>query len=101
MSVVVSTEIVNILILNTNNTILDVIMNFLAIIVISEFDDYFFSAQPRDFIARAISEGSFKRKIAKTEGEEDDIVELADLFKIKTTTSPDAIFSIDEHRINY
>ena len=40
--VVVFVEIVNLIILQTNHTTLDVIMNFLALVVISEFDDYFF-----------------------------------------------------------
>ena len=40
--IVVLVEIVNLIILQTNHSTLDVIMNFLALVIISEFDDYFF-----------------------------------------------------------
>ena len=40
--VVISVELVNLAILNTNNTIMDILMNFLALVIISDFDDYFF-----------------------------------------------------------
>ena len=36
-------ETVNLIILQTNHTTLDVIMNFLALVIIAEFDDYFFT----------------------------------------------------------
>ena len=39
---VVTVEVVNLMTLQTNNTIMDTIMNFLALVIISEFDDYFF-----------------------------------------------------------
>ena len=37
-------ESVNFAALLTNGTIIDIIMNFLALVVIAEFDEYFFSA---------------------------------------------------------
>ena len=40
--VLILCEAVNLIILTTNHTMLDIIMNFLAIIVITEFDDAFF-----------------------------------------------------------
>ena len=42
-SVVLSVELVNLAVLNTNHTIMDVLMNFLALVIISDFDDYFFT----------------------------------------------------------
>ena len=36
-------ESVNLVILLTNNTVLDIIMNFLAIVIITEFDDFVFA----------------------------------------------------------
>lgn len=42
MSNVVLVEIANISLMTTNVTILDVIMNFLAIVVLTEFDNFFF-----------------------------------------------------------
>ena len=40
--VVLSVELVNLVVLNTNPTIMDILMNFLALVIISDFDDYFF-----------------------------------------------------------
>ena len=41
-------EFVNFADLLTNFTIIDIIMNFLALVVIAEFDEYFFSALKND-----------------------------------------------------
>ena len=41
-------ELVNFAALLTNFTIMDVIMNFLALYVIAEFDEYFYSAVKDD-----------------------------------------------------
>ena len=41
-------EFVNFAALLTNFTIIDIIMNFLALVVIAEFDEYFFSAVKND-----------------------------------------------------
>ena len=43
MFILVSVEFVNMMILLTNSTIVDALMNFLALTVIIEFDDYYFS----------------------------------------------------------
>ena len=42
MLVVIAVETVNLAVLTTNHTILDIIMNFLALVVVTEFDDFFF-----------------------------------------------------------
>ena len=42
LAVVESVEVVNLAILNTNNTIMDILMNFLALVIIVDFDNYFF-----------------------------------------------------------
>ena len=42
MNLVVFVEIVNIVILNTNDTVMDILMNFLALVILSDFDDYLF-----------------------------------------------------------
>ena len=41
-SVLIFCEAVNLVLLTTNHSILDIIMNFLAIVVITEFDDFFY-----------------------------------------------------------
>ena len=45
---VIIVESVNFAALLTNTTIIDIIMNFLALVVIAEFDEYFFSAVKAD-----------------------------------------------------
>ncbi len=42
MLIVVLVETVNLAVLATNFTIIDIIMNFLALVVLSEFDNFFF-----------------------------------------------------------
>ena len=44
---VIIVELVNFIALLTNTSIIDVIMNFLALVVIAEFDEYFYSAISR------------------------------------------------------
>lgn len=41
MFVTITIELVNIAVLLTNSTVMETIMNFLALVIISEFDDYF------------------------------------------------------------
>ena len=43
MTILASVEFVNMIILLTNDNIVDTLMNFLALTVITEFDDYYFS----------------------------------------------------------
>ena len=62
--VVVMTEFVNLAVLINNNTVQDIIMNFLALVVISEFDNFFLSTEMDAFIAKALEAGSFKRTLS-------------------------------------
>ena len=54
--VVISNEIVNLAVLNTNNTIMDILMNFLALVIISDFDDYFFVTVLSDPMAMLVKD---------------------------------------------
>ena len=58
--VVIVVEIVNLAILCTNHTILDIIMNFLALVIIAEFDDYFFFTVDKTVMAEMICDGELK-----------------------------------------
>ena len=60
MVVLFLVESINIVILLQNNTILDIIMNFLAILIISEFGSYFFNTVKKDPVAQLIENGKFK-----------------------------------------
>lgn len=57
MVIVVSVEITNMIILTTNNTIMDILMNFLALVIIADFDDYFFFTVKQENLAKLIVDG--------------------------------------------
>jgi hypothetical protein len=48
MIMIVTVEMVNFLVILNSNSILDVMMNFMALAIIAEFDDFFFSALGND-----------------------------------------------------
>ena len=83
MMVLYLVETVNVALLLTNNTILEIIMNFLAIVIISEFDDYFFMSLRREPLKDLISNGEM-------ETEDGDKIELSNILTIQTTSSGNA-----------
>ena len=48
--VVIVVEVVNLAVLSTNHTIMDIIMNFLALVIIAEFDDFFFMTVDKELM---------------------------------------------------
>ena len=76
--VVVSNELVNLAVLNTNNTIMDILMNFLALVIISDFDDYFFHTVTSDPMAELIKDG----ELEMDERTGDNKILLAEILKI-------------------
>lgn len=56
MFAIVLVGIVNLTVLLSNATVMDTIMNFLALVIISDFDDYFFETINGDPIATLISD---------------------------------------------
>ena len=48
--VVIAVEVVNLAVLTTNHTIMDIIMNFLALVIIAEFDDFFFMTVDKELM---------------------------------------------------
>ena len=86
MIVLISVEAVNLGILLSNYTIMDTIMNFLALVIISDFDDYLFFTVSDEIPAQIITHGQV---------EVDDIeVELDSLTRIEMTSSDVARFKI-------
>ena len=73
-SVIILVETVNLAVLLTNNTILDIIMNFLALVIISEFDDYFFMTVRNEPIGKLISSGEVN--VGEKERKLDEILEI-------------------------
>ena len=95
MFVVVTTEAVNLVVLVTNDSVIEIIMNFLALVVISEFDNFFFVTAKNTFVAKAITEGTFLRKA----GENEETVRLAEVVKIQVTTSERAQFMLRKNKL--
>ena len=52
MIVVISIELVNMFFMMSNNTVTDIVMNFLALVIISDFDDYFYTTVTHTFMGR-------------------------------------------------
>ena len=82
--VLILCESVNLIILTTNHSMLDIIMNFLAIIVITEFDDAFFFIVQQFELASLLTDGEFEHE--SKQGEKW-TVECKDILKIECTTS--------------
>ena len=57
MLVVIVVEVVNLAVLTTNHTIMDIIMNFLALVIIADFDDYFFMTVDKEMMADLMQDG--------------------------------------------
>ena len=60
MLVVIVVEVVNLAVLTTNHTIMDIIMNFLALVIIADFDDFFFMTVDTEMIAELMQDGSLE-----------------------------------------
>ena len=88
MIVVISVEIVALAVLNTNNKIQDVIMNFLALAIIAEIDDMYFNTVLTDPIAKLISNGELEMPEDGKSG--DNKIDLAEVLKYTVTTSSKA-----------
>ena len=86
-TVVLSVEMVNIAVLNTNHTIMDVLMNFLALVIIADFDDYFFVTVKNDNMAKLISDGKLELEKSKEKKDDKITIELEELLKFEITTS--------------
>ena len=94
--VVLSVETVNLAVLNTNHTIMDILMNFLALVIISDFDDYFFITIKNDKMAKLVSDGELEIPEDGIEGENK--IELSEILKVSVTTSNKAKHHIDGNK---
>ena len=95
--VLVTCEAVNLIILTTNDSMLDIIMNFLAIVVITEFDDSFFFIVKGEKLAELLSAGEM---VHKPKGSEEEKTILAEnIFKIEVTTSDSARMKLSVNRL--
>ena len=95
-TVVLSVEIVNIAVLNTNHTIMDILMNFLALVIIADFDDYFFLTIKSDKMAKLVTDGELE--IPEDGKEGDNKIVLEDILKVTVTTSSKATHHIEGNK---
>ena len=79
MLVVLSLEAVNISFMLTNATISDIIKDFIALLIISDFDDYFFMTVAHTQFGTLVKHG----ELATSSGD----LSLKDILKTETTTS--------------
>ena len=91
MVVLVSVEIVNLIVVLTNTTVMETIMNFLALVIISDFDDYYFQTVKNEPLCKLVSDGTFN--FGFYEGEDNDR-KLEEIIKIEATNSWNARFKI-------
>ena len=91
MFVTMWVEVVNLAVLLTNNTCLDIIMNFLALVIISEFDDYFFNSLRREPIQDLIAQGEMEIQGS--------VIKLQNILRIQTTTSARARHPVEGNKI--
>ena len=80
-AVVITVEVVNFVALITNDTVLDIVMNFLALVVIAEFDDFFYSASKMVAYQDVITEPLYD-----------------DFLIVQTTSSANAALLLEENR---
>ena len=79
MSVVLSLEAVNISFMLTNATISDIIKDFIALLIISDFDDYFFMTVSHTPAGTLVKYGELVTPSGR--------LSLEDILKIETTTT--------------
>ena len=84
MIVLLSVEIVNVTVVLTNTTVKDTIQNFLALVIISDFDDYYFQTIKEEPLCKLISDKSFN--FGYYEGEVNER-KLEEITKIEVTNS--------------
>ena len=97
MTQTLSVELVNVVILNTNHSIMDIIMNFLALVIIAEFDDFFVVAIEKHLPLRKLINGKEDNEftIQVDENEKNDkVVNVNDLLTWEVTTSDSARFNV-------
>ena len=82
---VISVEVINFVNLLLTNQILEIVMNFLALVIIAEFDDFFYEVYPNEDLKALIKKKMYRH-----------------LLIIQTTTSKDADKLLTSHRLeNY
>jgi len=88
--IIVMVEFVSMMVLLLQQSVLDVLMNFLALTVLTQFDDYLFMSLHDDPVSKLI-----KDEEITILGKD---IKLSDIIKVETTTSWHARFKIEGNR---
>ena len=88
---VVAVEGVNLVILCTNETVMDVVMNFLALVVIADFDDFIAVTLASDQLYKRFLAGEYEHK--------PDRPDLDHALTIESTTSSLAAAKLEAHKL--
>ena len=91
-SVLVTVELVNLIVLVSNNSIEDILMNFLALIVLTDFDNFLFITVRKELLAKLLEDG-------EVETEQGQTIRLDRLVRNEQTCSLRARFRINQNRL--
>ena len=91
MSVVFFVQLVNLGLIYSDGTALDIIKDFVSLIIIAELDDFYFMTVKEERLGQLINRGSIKL--------DDKILTLSELTKIETTSSEDATAQVDGNKL--
>ena len=99
-TVLITVEGINLVILTTNDAILDIIMNFMAIIVITEFDDAFFFIVKDEKLAGLIADKEMTYTPKGSGPDENEMVRtLEDILRIEATSSSSAAMKLPRNKL--
>ena len=96
-SILIACEYVNLIILTSNHSMLDILMNFMAIIVITEFDDHFFLIIQSEPLSKIVTDGEYEYEEPK--GAPSRTVSSEEIFKIEVTSSKNAHGDLPGNRL--
>ena len=97
-TMILSVEIVNLVVLLTSPSVMDTVMNFLALVIIADFDDYMFAVVSDGPIEKLITDGEFD--FSYIEGKTN-MRTLKDITRVETTSSFLARFKVEGNKLVY
>ena len=96
LTMIISVEFVNLVVLLTNPSVMDTVMNFLALVIIADFDNYMFAVVSDEPIGKLITHGEFD--FSYIEGKKN-MRTLEDITRVETTTSFLSRFKVEGNKL--
>ena len=96
LTMIISVEFVNLVVLLTNPSVMDTVMNFLALVIIADFDNYMFAVVSDEPIGKLITDGEFD--FSYIEGKKN-MRTLEDITRVETTTSFLSRFKVEGNKL--